>query len=184
MALTSTIFNFDIDLSHIDRGVYDTLALRVAQHPSESADYLITRVLAYCLEYTEGMAFSQGGISDPDEPALAVRDLTGAIRVWIDIGLPDPARLHKAAKLAPRVVVYTHRNADQWLAQLEKARIHRGHLLELYAMSREVIDACVARLDRRMAFALTVTDGRVMVALGDHVFEGGVTRHPLGPASR
>lgn len=62
VALASTIFNFDIDLSHIDRGVYDTLALRVAQHPSESADYLITRVLAYCLEYTEGMAFSQGGI--------------------------------------------------------------------------------------------------------------------------
>ena len=184
MALTSTIFNFDIDLSHIDRGVYETLALRVAQHPSESAEYLVTRVLAYCLEYTEGIAFSQGGISDPDEPALAVRDLTGAIRVWIDIGLPDPARLHKAAKLAPRVVVYTHRNTDQWLAQLGKARIHRGELLELYTVSREVIDACVARLDRRMACAVTVVDGRVMVALGDHVFEGGVTRHTPGSPSR
>lgn len=184
MALTSTLYNFDIDLSHIDRGVYETLALRAAQHPSESADYLVTRVLAYCLEYTEGIAFSQGGISDPDEPALAVRDLTGAIRVWVDIGTPDAARLHKATKVAPRVVVYTHRNPDQWLAQLGKTRIHRGERLEIYSVSRALIDACVERLNRRMALALTVVDGQVMVAIGDHVFEGGLTRHPLDPSAR
>jgi uncharacterized protein YaeQ len=115
---------------------------------------------------------------------MAVRDLTGAIRVWVDIGMPDAARLHKAAKVAPRVVVYTHRNADQWLAQLGKARIHRSDLLEIYGLSREVLDACVDRLDRRMAFALTVMDGQVLIAIGDHVFEGGLTRHHLGPSPR
>ena len=82
MALTATIYTFDIDLADVDRGVYETIALRVARHPSESEEYLVTRLLAYCLEYREGIAFSSG-LSDPDAPTIAVRDLTGAIRVWI-----------------------------------------------------------------------------------------------------
>ena len=86
MALTATIYNFEVDLAHADRGVYETLVVRAARHPSESEDYLVTRVLAYCLEHTEGIAFSTGGLSDPDEPALAIRDLTGAITAWIEIG--------------------------------------------------------------------------------------------------
>ena len=80
MALTSTMYNFDIDLADSDRGVDEHLELRVPRHPSESEDYLVTRVLAYCLEYTDGISFSKG-ISDPDEPTVAVRDLTGRIRV-------------------------------------------------------------------------------------------------------
>src|SRR5258708_34960737 len=109
LALTATIYKFDIDLSDADRHVYETLALQVAQHPSESAEYLVARVLAYALEFTDGIAFSRG-VSDPDEPTIAVRDLTGAILVWIEIGSPDAARLHKAAKASPRVVVYTHKD--------------------------------------------------------------------------
>src|SRR5688500_9534408 len=109
VALTATIYTFDIQLAHVDRGVYETLALRAARHPSETEEYLLTRVLAYCLEYAEGIAFSKG-LAEPDEPALAVRDLTGALRVWIDVGAPDAARLHKASKAAPRVAVYTHRD--------------------------------------------------------------------------
>ena len=88
MALGATIYTFDIELADSDRAVYQTLNLRVAQHPSETPDYLLTRVLGYCLEYAEGIAFSKG-LSDPDDPAIAVRDLTGALQVWVDIGLPD-----------------------------------------------------------------------------------------------
>ena len=108
MALGATIHHFAIQLSDVDRGVYQPLALKVARHPSEAEDYLVTRVLAYCLEVTEGLSFSRG-LSEPDEPALAVRDLTGELSAWIDIGTPDAARLHKAAKAAPRVAVYTHK---------------------------------------------------------------------------
>ena len=90
MALGSTIYAFDIELADADRGVYETLALRVAQHPSETPDYLVTRVLAYCLEHAEGIGFSKG-LSDPGEPAIFVRDLTGALMAWIDIGLPEPS---------------------------------------------------------------------------------------------
>ena len=114
MALTATIYTFEIELSDVDRGVYETLPLRVARHPSETEEYLVTRVLAYCLEYAVGISFSKG-LADPDEPTLAVRDLTGVIRVWIDIGAPDAARMHKAGKAAARVVVYTHKDPDKLL---------------------------------------------------------------------
>src|SRR3954471_2489282 len=107
MALTATIYNFDVALADVDRGVYETLSFRVACQPSETEEYLISRVLAYCLEYAEGIGFSKG-IAEPEVPALFVRDLTGAMRVWIDVGAPDAARLHKASKASPRVAIYTH----------------------------------------------------------------------------
>jgi uncharacterized protein YaeQ len=107
MALTATIYNFDVELSDTDRHVYESLALRVARHPSESEEYLVARVIAYLLEFTEGIEFSRG-VSTPDEPAIMVRDLTGALITCIDVGPPDAARLHKASKLSARVAVYTH----------------------------------------------------------------------------
>src|SRR6186997_3599023 len=97
MALGATIHNFDIELADSDRQVYESLALRVARHPSESEEYLVTRLLAYLLEFAEGIEFSRG-VSDPDDPAIAIRDRTGAITTWIDVGTPDAARLHKASK--------------------------------------------------------------------------------------
>jgi len=101
MALTATIYNFDVELSDTDRHVYETLALRVARHPSESEEYLVARMIAYLLEFTEGIEFSRG-VSSPDEPTIAVRDLTGTLKAWIDVGTPDAGRLHKASKLAAR----------------------------------------------------------------------------------
>src|SRR5256885_11463791 len=109
MALSSTVYNFDVQLSDVDRAVYETLSLRVARHPSETEEYLLTRVLAYCLEYVDGISFSNG-LAEPEEPTLAVRDLTGAMRVWVDVGAPDAARMHKASKAAARVVVCTHKD--------------------------------------------------------------------------
>ena len=117
----------------------------------------MARLLAYLLEITEGIEFSRG-VSDPDEPTIAVRDLTGAIRTWIDVGTPDAARLHKASKTADRVAVYTHKDPAQFLKQLAGERIHRGETLELYAIDRALVAALVARIERRVAFSLSVTD--------------------------
>ena len=178
MALSATIYNFSIQLSDVDRGAYEALALKVARHPSESEEYLLTRVLAYCLEFAEGIAFSRG-LSNADEPALSVRDLTGALKVWIDVGSPDAARLHKAAKAAPRVVVYTHRDPAHIQRQLAGERIHRGEALELYAIDREVIAGLVKRLERRMTFDLSVTDRHLFVSVGDATLSGDVTRIAL-----
>jgi uncharacterized protein YaeQ len=179
MALGATVYVLDIDLSDSDRGVYETLALRVARHPSESDDYLVARILAYCLEYTEGIAFSRGGLSDPDEPPLAVRDLTGTLQTWIDIGSPDAARLHKACKLAPRVAVYIHKDPTQFLRGLSGERIHRASALELYALDRQLVSALAARLERRMAFAVSINDREIYLSIADVTLTGAVVRCAL-----
>ncbi len=166
MALTATIYNFAIELADVDRGVYESLALKVAQHPSETEERLVTRVLAYCLEHAEGIAFSRG-ISDPDEPAITVRDLTGTIKAWVEVGAPDAARLHKASKAAPRVVVYIEKAAVIYLRQLEGTRIHRAESIAIRAIDRELVAAVVERLNRRMTFSLSVTDGHLFLALPD-----------------
>src|SRR5260370_10670019 len=165
MALGATVHTYKIDLADSDRSVYAPLDLRVARHPSETEAHLLTRVLAYCLEYTEGIGLSNG-LSDPDQPAISVRDLTGALRVWIDVGAPEAARLHRAAKLAPRVAVYTHKDAEQLADRLRAEKIHRAEALELYAVDRDWLAALASRLARRMEFALTVADHHVYLSLG------------------
>lgn len=178
MALTSTIYTFEIDLSDGNRHVYEHLDMRVARHPSESEDYLLARVLAYCLEYAEGITFSKG-LSDPEDPPLSVRDLTGRIRTWIEIGTPDADRLHRAGKAADRVVVYAHRDPTQALRTWSQARIHRADTLEIYRFERAMIESLMARLDRRMTFAVSVHDREIYIALDDGTIEGTVTRVPL-----
>lgn len=175
MALQATVYNFDIELADSDRGVYESLALRVARHPSESEEYLVARLLAYLLEFADGIAFSRG-VSDPDEPAIAVRDLTGAVKTWIDIGTPDAARLHKASKLASRVVVYTHKDPRQFLRQLAGAKIFRADALELYAIDRALVSALVARLERRVAFSVSISDHDLYVSIGAENLSGSVVR--------
>ncbi|MFL5640096.1 MAG: YaeQ family protein [Gemmatimonadaceae bacterium] len=175
MALQATVHNFDIELTDHDRGVYESLALRVARHPSESEEFLIARVLAYLLEYAEGIAFSRG-VSDPDEPAIGIRDLTGAIIAWIDIGTPDAARLHKASKAAARVVVYTHKDPRQFLDRLAGEKIHRADALELYALDRALVGALVARLDRRVAWSVSVSDRELYISIGSENLTGRVVR--------
>jgi uncharacterized protein YaeQ len=178
LALGATMYVFDVRLADADRGVYETLRIRAARHPSETAEYLLTRLLAYCLEYAEGIAFSKG-LSEPDEPALSVRDLTGALQAWIEIGAPDAARVHKAAKAAPKVTIYTHRDVDQLLARLAGERIHRAAALRIQAVDRDLIAALVARLERRMDFDLAVSDQTLYISLGDETLTGTVEERRL-----
>ena len=179
MALTSTMYTFDIALSDVDRGVYEQLALKAACHPSESEEYFVTRVLAYCLEYTEGIAFSKG-LSDPDEPALSVRDLTGALKAWIEIGSPDAARLHKASKASPRVAIYTHKDPRLLLRAYEGQKIHKAAQVELHAVDRELLAELIQHLDRRVAMTLSVSDRQLFIDIGGDSLSGAVERHALG----
>jgi len=178
MAQGATVYNFTVRLADADRGVYETLNLRLARHPSETAEFLLTRLLAYCLEYTEGIAWSKG-LSDPDEPAIAVRDLTGVLQAWIDIGAPEAARLHKAAKAARRVAVYAHRELESWLARLAGERIHKAEAVEVYEVDRQFLAAFVARLERRMDFDLSVADRTLYLGIGDATLTGSLARHSL-----
>jgi len=179
MALGATIYTFNIELANSDRGVYQPLQLRVARHPSESEEYFLARVLAYCLEYTEGIEFSNG-LFEPDEPAIAVRDLTGRLQAWIDVGAPEAARLHRAGKAAPRVAVYTHKDAAQLAARLGLTRIHRVEALELYALDREWLAAFASKLARRMEFSLTIAEQNVYLSLGDETLPCVIERIAVG----
>jgi uncharacterized protein YaeQ len=166
MALGATIYVFNIALADSDRGVYQPLELRVARHPSESEAHLLARVVAYCFEYGEGIAFSNG-LAEPDEPTIAIRDLTGLLRVWIDVGMPEAERLHRASKAAPRVAVYAHKDPAPWLARLANQRIHRSEALEIYVLDRDWLAQFAAKLERRMAFSLTRSEQHVYLSLGE-----------------
>ena len=179
MALSSTVFVFDVDLADSDRQVYEHLSLRVARHPSESDEFLVARLLAYCLEYRDGIEFSRG-LSDADDAPIAVRDATGKLLVWVDVGTPAPDRLHRAAKAAARVVVYVHKDPRQWLRQLEAATIHRRDQLELRAFDRELIAGIVSRLERRMSFAVSVADAELFVSFSETTISGPITTLRLG----
>jgi len=178
LAISSTIYSVTIDLSDLDRGVYETLELRVARHPSETAEYMLVRLMAYCLEYEEGIALTEG-VSSGDEPALVVRDLTGRVTAWIEVGLPDAARLHRGSKLAGRAAVYTHRDVRQLLAQLAGAKIHRAGEIPIRAFDRIVIDEVAALIDRRASLAVSVSGGELLIALGDRTFMLGMTEHRI-----
>ncbi|MDR0781195.1 MAG: YaeQ family protein [Pseudomonadales bacterium] len=167
MALGSTMYVFSVELADTDRGVFETLEIRAAQHPSEAPDYLLTRVLAYCLEYREGIAFSKGGVSDRDEPTLFARDLTNALQLWVEIGVPAPERLHQASKAAPEVALYCHKDAYQLRTRLKGASIHRAGALRVYVVPRALLDVLVRQLDRRMSFSLTVAEGHLYCSVGD-----------------
>ena len=180
MALSATVYNFEINLSDSDRNVYQALAFRAAKHPSETDEYLMTRVLAYCLEYGEGLSFSKAGLSEPDAPALAVHDLTGAMVRWIEIGLPEPARLHRASKASPQVAVYSHKDVSVLLARLAAEKIHRAEQIRINTFDGELIASLCARLTRRMSFDLVVTEGQIYLSLGEDTISGSLVRHRIG----
>ena len=168
MAQTATIYTIGVDLADMDRGVYETIELKVARHPSETAEYMLVRILAYCLEYEPGIALTEG-VSSGDEPAVLVRDLTGRITAWFEVGMPDAARLHRASKAAGRVAVYTHRDVRQLRAQLAGEKIHRGADIPIRAFDRHVIEEVAALIDRRTSFALSVSGGDLHLSIGDRM---------------
>lgn len=165
MAIGATIHTFDVQLADVDRGLYDDFSLRVARHPSETDEFMMTRVLAYCLEYTEGIAFGAGGVSSTEEPAVLVRDLTGRITAWIEIGAPDAKRLHFGSKLADRAAVYTHRDPEKLLAAWEGKAIHRADDIVLRSFAPEFIHAATAVLERRNTMTVSVSEGELYLEL-------------------
>lgn len=165
MAQSSTVHVFELTVSDVDRGVYEAVTVKAARHPSESMEYLATRVLAYALELQEGLAFSHG-LGAAEEPALWVRDLTGQLQAWIEVGTPDAARLHRASKACGRVVVYCHKDTGPYLRGLAGAAIHAPERVSIVPVDRAFVAALVARIDRRTALAVSVTEGQVYVDVG------------------
>jgi uncharacterized protein YaeQ len=179
MALTATIYNFTTQLSDIDRGVYETFDLRMARQPSETAEYMLMRFLAYCLEYTEGIALTEG-VAAGDEPAVLVRDLTGRLTAWIEVGAPDADRLHRGSKQAARTAVYTHRNVRQLLSDLAGKKIHRAEEIPIYAFDPAFVSEVAEALDRRVDAALSITERELFLDIGPRSFSTTIVEHRLG----
>lgn len=178
MAIGATIHTFTINLADVDRGVYEELNLRIAQHPSETAEYMLTRVLAYCLEYEDGIAFSEG-ISSTEEPAVLVRDLTGTITSWIEIGAPDAARLHTGSLQSARVAVYTHRDAAKVAAPWAGKRIHRSEHIRLFSFDPGFISAAARLIERRNVMTVSITERRMYLDLGGASLESDIHEQPV-----
>ena len=175
MALTATMHHFQITLSDVDRGVYEALDLRVARHPSETLRYLVTRTLAYCLSYEEGIAFSKGGLSSVEEAPVSVRDATGVLKAWIDIGAPSADRLHKASKAAGRVALFTHVELPLLLREASARAIHQVERIEVHRFDAAFLDEVGAKLDKNSKFELVRTDGQLYLTLAGGMFNGTVT---------
>jgi len=180
MALQATVYRVQIELSDVDRGVYESLDLRIARHPSESMPYLLTRTIAYALLHEEGIAFSKGGLSSADEAPLSIRDLQGNLRAWIEIGTPAADRLHKASKASPRVVVFTQHDPRLLLAQAGERDIHKADQIEIYSLDPKFLDQLGALTDRNSRWTLMRTDGVLYVTIGDKTVSGPVTKLAFG----
>jgi uncharacterized protein YaeQ len=177
MPPSGQVLSFELSVSDVDRGVYETLSVKVAQHPSESVEYLVTRVLAYALEYREGIAFSHG-LHAAEEPALWVRDLTGALQVIIEVGAPELARVHRGTKAADEVVVWCHKDAPRWLAAAASERMHAPERIRVVEVPRDLLAWLAARLDRRNRWALSRTEGELYVEIGGETATAPLVIHP------
>ena len=177
MAPPVTLYRFQIELSDVDRGVYESLDVRAAQHPSEIPLYLVTRVLALALSWEDGLAFTPGGLSDPDEPALKSPDEHGGIQVWIDIGNPSARRLHKASKAARHVKVFTYKDPQILLAELSSEPVHRREEIEIYSLPSRFLDKLAERLDRTNSWQIIRNGESLMVTIGGETIEGEIHRH-------
>jgi uncharacterized protein YaeQ len=157
---------FKVALAHVDRHVYESLDLRLARHPSETTRYLLCRLLAYCVMYEEGLAFSKGGLSASDEAPIALHSLDGRLLLQVEIGTPSAERLHKATKAAPKVVVFTQHDPALLVAAVRGHKVHRVETIEAYALASSFLDelwACIG--DRGAELELTITDQQLYVGI-------------------
>ncbi|PPG43933.1 MULTISPECIES: YaeQ family protein [unclassified Rathayibacter] len=180
MAAGAVMYNFAIQLADVDRGVYEDITLRAARHPSETDAYMMTRVLAYCLEYVEGITFSEGISSTATEPAVLVRDLTGRLTTWIEVGAPDAERLHFGSRLADRTTVYTHRNPEKVIAAWSGKRVHQLEQITVQSFDQGFLDAAVAVLERRNTLTVSVVEGQLYLEFNGVTSSSDIHVHQPG----
>lgn len=161
------LYRFTIELSHIDRAVYETLDFRVSQHPSEIASYLLTRVLAYALSYQEGLEFSAGGLSDPEAPALQLLGQHNNIDLWIEIGNPSSRKLHKASKIARQVVIYTYKNLEVLINDINENDVHKAKELQIFSFDEKFITALEKLLEKNNRWSLVIQQNQISLSVKD-----------------
>lgn len=166
MALSSTLYRFQIELADIDRNVYESLDLRVPCHPSEDAERLVIRVLARAIAHEEGLEFGRG-LSNSEDPTLWARSATGDVQTWIDVGMPGAERLHRASKRAQQVRIFTHKLEVALQKEWSSRSIYKADSIEVNRLPPELVRELASKLDRNVTWYLTLQDGGISVADGD-----------------
>lgn len=167
MALKSTILKADLKVADLDRNIYADFPLTIAQHPSETEERVMVRILAFALYAHEYLAFGPG-ISDADEPDLWQRDLTGAIERWIEVGLPDEKRLTRACGRSDEVVVFAYgRAAEIWWKQIA-GKLARLPKLQVLQLAEDETRSLASMAQRNMSLAATIQEGQALISSGDH----------------
>jgi uncharacterized protein YaeQ len=174
-----TLYRFRLDLSDVDRGVYEQLDIRVAQHPSETQAFLLTRVLAFALNCQAGLEFSPSGLHDPDVPTISVGDPNGRISLWIEIGNPSAKKLHKASKAASLVKVYTYKDPQALLNEVQGQSVHRAEQIEVYSLKASFLDELAKGLERDNRWSILHNDGLITVSTSTKNFESELKKHSL-----
>ncbi len=174
MALPSSLHRFTIDLSDVDRGVYEQLEFRLVKHPSESTEYALVRVIAYAMEYAEFLEFGPG-LCESEVPALSTMNEHGGIGVWLDIGGPSADRLHKATKAADQVIIYTHRDLEPLYKEWSSRSIHQAESIRVVHVPRPLLRDLSPTLDRNNAWTLLRTEGVLYVTVNDETYTGELT---------
>lgn len=168
----ATIFRFRIELSDMDRNLYETLDFRLAQHPSESIPFLLTRMLAYVLNFQSGLDFSPKGLGEPDDPCISSEDPRGGKALWIEIGNPSARRLHKASKAAKKVKVYTYKNPEPFLRECEKEKVHNLEQIEVYSLKPEFLEELEQALNRNNEWSVLRDQDSLTVHIGEDSVSG------------
>jgi uncharacterized protein YaeQ len=163
MALKSTIFKAELQISDMDRNVYGDHNLTIARHPSETDERMMVRVLAFALHANEALVLADS-IGNDDVPSLWQKDLTGAIQVWIDVGQPDEKRIRKACGRADRVfiIAYGGHNVDVWLNQI-RSSFDRSRNLSVMVLPASAPAALAGLAQRSMKLQFTIQDGQIWV---------------------
>lgn len=170
MALGATIFKAALSVADMDRGHYADHALVIARHPSETDERMMVRVAAFALNADEALQFGKG-LSSEDEAALWLKDLTGAIQLWIEVGLPDEKMLRKACSRSAAVRLYVYgRNAQKWWRDNE-AGLQRFEHLSVYGLEEHTTQALAALAERTMQLQCTVQDGQAWFSDGGNTVE-------------
>lgn len=167
MALKSTIYKAALQVSDMDRHYYGQHALTIARHPSENDERMMVRLLAFACNASESLEFGRG-LSTDDEPDLWEKDLTGAIQIWIDVGLPDEKLLRKACGRAKQVRLYAYggKTVDIWFAE-HRERLERLSNLEIFVIPVDASQSLAKLAERNMDLQCTIQEGQIWFSAQD-----------------
>lgn len=169
MALKPTIYKFRISLSDTNRDLYDSTQLTVAQHPSETLERMMARILAYCVKWQPDLALTKG-LSTVEEPDLWVKSLDDQIELWVEIGEPSLDRLKKACRLAKRVDVFSFNSKSEVWWEQSKNKAHQYNA-NIYRLDSQAIETLAATVTRTMDLSVMISGNSLFIDTDQGSFE-------------